>query len=194
MAVVPWGENGPADVARRVLELPEHLSYPYVFAWEGLVYMVPEIGETGGPVSLFRARGFPDDWEFVCDLLTGLRAVDATLHPHDGRWYLFANIVETAGNENDELFLFSADTPLGPFQPHPQNPIVSDVRRARPAGRLFERAGRLIRPGQDCAGDYGRAIVFNEVLELSPERYAERPIGRLTPDWAQALIGCHTYA
>jgi hypothetical protein len=70
---------------------------------------------------------------------------------------------------------------------------VSDVRRARPAGRLFHHQGRLIRPSQDCAIGYGKALVFNEVLELGPTVYRERTLSRLAPDWAFALDGCHTY-
>lgn len=107
---------------------------------------------------------------------------------------MFVNIAEAGGSENDELFLFHADSPLGPFAPHPQNPIVSDVRHARPAGRIFTRAGRLIRPSQDCAGGYGRAVVFNEILDLDPEHYREQCIGRLAPPFADARRGYHTYA
>ena len=36
-------------------------------------------------------------------------------------------------------------------------------------------------------------MVFNEVLVLSPTDYHERPLGRLDPDWAPGLDGCHTY-
>ena len=194
IAAVPWCEHGPAGPARPALRLGEHLSYPNVFAWKDEVYMVPEIGASGGPVRLFKARRFPDDWEPVCDLLSGHRAVDATLHEHRGRWYLFANIDEAGGGENDELFLFHADTPLGPFEPHPQNPVASDVRHARPAGRIFIHSGRLIRPSQDCAGGYGRAVVFNEILALDPERYRERCIERLAPSLGSARCGYHTYA
>ncbi|HEY3519746.1 MAG TPA: hypothetical protein VGK80_01755 [Rhodanobacteraceae bacterium] len=194
IAAIPWSAQGPAGPARSALRLDEHLSYPHVFGWKNEVYMVPEIGASGGPVRLFKARRFPDDWEFVCDLLSGCCAVDATLHEHRDRWYLFANIDEAGGGENDELFLFHADTPLGPFRPHPQNPIVSDVRHARPAGRIFTHSGRLIRPSQDCAGGYGRAIVFNEILALDPEHYRERCIGRLAPSSGNARCGYHTYA
>jgi transcriptional regulator GlxA family with amidase domain len=38
----------------------------------------------------------------------------------------------------DELSLFYAESPLGPWTPHPRNPVKSDVRGSRPAGGLFE--------------------------------------------------------
>ena len=194
IAVIPWSEQGPAGPARAALQLAEHLSYPHVFEWRDEVYMVPEIGSSGGPVRLFRARHFPDDWELAGELLSGRLAVDATLHEHRGRWYMFANVCEAGGSENDELFLFHADTPLGPFEPHPQNPVLSDVRHARPAGRIFTHEGQLIRPSQDCAGGYGRAVVFNEILILDPEQYREQCIGRLEPPVRGARWGYHTYA
>ena len=193
ISVMACGEHGPVEPARSVLELPVHLSYPCVFEWERQAYMIPETGEADR-VSLFRARAFPGDWEFVCDLLTGHRPVDATIHAHGGRWFLFANMCESDGSSLDELFLFHADTPLGPFRPHPANPIVSDVRSARPGGRLFERDGRLIRPSQDSARGYGYALVFNEVLELDEKRYSERVLGRARPGWAKGVTACHTYA
>ncbi|QDH69749.1 glucosamine inositolphosphorylceramide transferase family protein [Marilutibacter alkalisoli] len=193
LVALPWSDQGPAGDARPVLDLDVHLSYPFVFEWRGETWMVPE-SAAARRVSLYRARRFPDQWEYVCDLLHGHRAVDATLHEHNGRWYLFANICESGGGTYDELFLFHADTPLGPFMPHPCNPIVSDVRRARPAGRLFTHNGALIRPAQDCARGYGNALVFHRVEELDARHYHEQPLGRLAPEWAPGLDGCHTYA
>jgi len=180
-----------------VLEAPSHLSYPFVFGWQGEVYMVVE-SAAARRLDLYRARRFPDDWEPLGELLSGRAVVDATVHCEDGHWYLFANVADSAFDDGgrilDDLYLFHADSPLGPWRPHPANPLVCDVRHARPAGRLFRHGGRLIRPAQDCSTDYGYAIVFHEVLELSPQRYAERPLGRLAPDWWPGLRGCHTYS
>ncbi len=193
LVAIPWSDEGPAGPAQQVLDLDVHLSYPFVFCWRGETYLVPE-SVAARRVSLFRARSFPDRWEFVCDLLHGHRAVDATLHEHEGRWYMFTSICEAGGGTCDELFLFHADTPLGPFRPHPGNPLVSDVRCARPAGRLFRHGGRLIRPAQDCSRGYGSAVAFREVLELDSSHYRERLLGQLTPTWAPGLSGCHTYS
>ena len=72
------------------------------------------------------------------------------------------------------FFLFHAESPLGPWAPHPMNPVVSDVRYARPAGALFLRGSKLFRPAQNCALTYGHAISFAEVTSLTPTDYAER--------------------
>lgn len=175
-----------------VLDRPFHLSYPQVFPWQGQWYLTVESGHAHC-VSLYTAAEFPLRWRHVTDLVVGRTCVDPTLYWHDQCWYLFANVAESGGSTCDELFLFVAEQLTGPFRPHPANPIVSDVRRARPAGRLFLREGRLIRPAQDCAPSYGAAVMFNEVLELTPTHYRERPLGRLDAGWASGLDGCHTY-
>lgn len=187
------------DVVRShcVLKTAWHLSYPCLFESDGDMLMTVESSEAQC-VTLYRAIAFPDEWEAVAELLRGWSFVDTTLHFDGSHWYLFANVTESAlGYDEriwDDLFLFVAESPTGPWQPHPLNPIVSDVRQARPAGRLFEHDGRLVRPSQDCSIDYGYAVVFNEVVKLSPTDYAERRIGCLEPRWARGLRGCHTYS
>ncbi|HEY5971326.1 MAG TPA: hypothetical protein VIT22_05025 [Pseudoxanthomonas sp.] len=181
--------------ARRLgiaLEEPGHLSFPQVFPWQGQWYLTVESGHDRR-VSLYQAAAFPMEWVRIADLITDRVCVDPTLHHHDGHWYLFVNVAENNNNTCDELFLFVADNLEGPFAPHPASPIVCDVRRARMAGQLFHRNGRLIRPAQDCGPGYGNAVVFHEVLELSPTTYRERPLGRLAPRLTRNVDGCHTY-
>ena len=184
--------NGGACRLGTVLDEPGHLSFPQVFEWEGQWYMTVE-SSYDRRVSLYRATGFPTQWERVTDLITGRVCVDPTLHHHDDHWYLFANVSENGNSTADELFLFSSRKLEGPYLPHPSSPLVSDVRRARMAGRLFRHQGRLIRPAQDCGPGYGNAVVFNEVLELSPRAYREKPLGRLAPMLNRRVDGCHTY-
>lgn len=175
-----------------VLDEDAHLSYPQVFQWEGAWYMTVESCEANR-VSLYLAEEFPLRWRRVADLIEGRECVDPTLHHQDGTWYLFANISESGGGLSDELFLFTSDALAGPYRPHPANPVLSDARMSRPAGRLFRHGGRLVRPAQCCVPIYGTAVVFNEVLEMTPERYRERPMATLEPNAMPGLDGCHTY-
>jgi len=185
-------EDGIAVRSGVVLDEDGHLSYPQVFQWEGTWYMTVESCEANR-VSLYAAEAFPLRWRRAADLIEGRECVDPTLHHHEGTWYLFANISESGGGLSDELFLFTSDALAGPYRPHPANPILSDARMSRPAGRLFRHAGRLVRPAQCCVPIYGAAVVFNEVMELTPERYRERPMATLELDAMPGLDGCHTY-
>ena len=187
-------EAGPGDrwsPPRRVLEREHHLSYPFVFEHEGDIYMLPETGEAGR-IELHRAVEFPHEWRLDRVLLDGLTALDATLHIQDGRFWLFACIVE-GEEDRGQLWLFSSQSLNGVWRPHARNPIVTDPGTARPAGRLFRRKGLLIRPSQDCSRGYGAAVVLNRVEALSPHEYRETAVARIEPTWLRGIAGTHTY-
>jgi hypothetical protein len=93
----------------------------------------------------------------------------------------------------DELFLFYADQIItDKWIPHALNPIVTDVKNARPAGQFFWNNNKLYRPAQNCSVHYGYGIQINEVLELSETVYKERTVRSVTPDWEKDLIATHT--
>jgi hypothetical protein len=185
-------EGGRHDSPQLALQQDCHLSYPFVFADGDDVYMLPE---TAGhrTVELYRAARFPGEWTLERVLLSEVTATDATLLRHEGRWWLFVALAVDGGRPIDELCLFSSDSLQGEWEPHPLNPIVSDVRRARPAGRIFARNGHLIRPGQDCSEAYGGRLVFNRIDVLSPTEYREEPIGAIEPAVETGNLRTHSY-
>lgn len=183
------GEASPVAVA---LERPYHLSYPFVFEHEGELYMLPETAANGA-IELYRAVRFPDEWVLDRVLLEDLGAVDPTLLRHDGKLWLFVNAAVSGGSIEDELSLYFADSLDGPWTPHPRNPVVSDVTGARPAGRILEHRGELIRPAQDSSTGYGGAISLNRIEVLTEHEYREVRVGRIKPTWAPRLLGTHCY-
>jgi hypothetical protein len=141
---------------RVALAAAHHLSHPFVIEHDGEIYMIPESRATGR-ISLYRNVSMPDRWEKVCDLMTDVDASDVTLQFHNGLWWLFVNVADTPGSSTSvELFLFfSSVFPSNSWEPHPLNPVVSDVRRARSAGKLFLSNAKLYRTSQDCSLNYG---------------------------------------
>jgi hypothetical protein len=188
ISVYRIGAN-PPEQGREVVVAPHHLSYPFVFRVDGQHYMVPESAQAN-VVTLLRARQFPYEWEPEATLLSSVRAYDPTLVLHEGRWFLFVAI-PVEGARLDELHLFWSDDLCGPYRPHPLNPIVSDVCRARPAGRIMRDGNRLLRPGQDGSGGYGSAVVISEILRLGPNEYEEVPVTRIGPSH-RMVQGVHT--
>jgi hypothetical protein len=184
--------SGHAGEVERALELDCHLSYPFLFEWEGRPYMIPETFQHRR-IELYRAEEFPGRWVLDRVLVDDVSGVDATLAPFDGLWWLFVSQASPSGAFGHELSLYYADTPLGPWVPHPGNPVVTEVRQARPAGRPFQLGDRLIRPGQDCSVRYGYAISFNRIELLSRTEYRERAMARLGPDWFPGAVATHTY-
>jgi hypothetical protein len=186
------GSDGQLGAPRAALVRDYHLSYPFLIESQGNVYMIPETRERK-TIELYRATEFPEKWALIKNIAENVLAVDSTLFQHAGKFWLFTNIAVPGGSTFDELHLFHADSLEGEWTPHPKNPVVSDVRRARPAGRVFYEDGKLIRPSQDCSLRYGFAITLNEVEILSETEYREKPCGRIEPDWCPGSICTHTY-
>ncbi len=191
ISVIEMDLDGTWKQPVKVLERDYHLSYPFLFEWHGQLYMVPET-KRNGTIEMYRCVEFPLKWEFDRVIIDNVQAVDATLHEVDGIWWLFCNIGGPDFSSNDELHLFYAKTPFGPWTPHRLNPVKSDVRSARPAGRLFYRDGDLYRPSQDCSVRMGGAIVLNRVTRLTPEDFKEEGVARIDPTWRKGMIGTVT--
>jgi hypothetical protein len=155
--------------------------------------MIPET-RAMGRIELYRAVSFPDSWQRDRILLDCVPAADATLLHHDGRLWLFTTIAAEGASYSDELHLFLADSLEGPWRAHPRNPVVSDVRGARPAGAIQRWGERLVRPAQDCSRRYGWALSFREIETLDEEDYGEREIERLEPGQVGGFRATHTYA
>ncbi len=184
--------HGNARDPAVALEGEHHYAYPFVFADGGNLYVVPETSDIRR-LTLYRADEFPGPFVRDCVLLADAAAVDPTLHAADGGWWLFANDFPAGGSPQDSLNIYWAEQPGGPWTPHPQNPVVRDASGARPAGALFERAGDLVRPAQDCSVRYGESVVFKRVLRLDRDGFEEEEIGRISPGWLRGNLGTHTY-
>jgi hypothetical protein len=176
-----------------VLEKPYHLSYPFVFPWQGKYYMVPESAQNR-TIDLYECVQFPHKWQFKMNLMKDVWAVDTTLLHHKGKWWMFTAIADNEGSfPQVELFLFFSDELLtGKWNRHPMNPIVSDVKKARPAGRLITQEGKILRPSQDCSKMYGYGFDLNEVTVLSESEYEERIISSIRPPGGEKIQGTHT--
>lgn len=185
-------DDGRLSAPRVVLSRPYHLSYPMIFDWQGGTYMIPETRKNK-TVELYRADSFPDRWTLERVLFEGVNAVDTTIFVRGNTVWLFTCMAPDGASTRDELFLYSSDSPMGPWRPHPMNPVVSDVCTARPAGNLFEYAGSLYRPSQDNSTHYGYAVNLNRIDELSETGYRETRVRHITPDVFGNATATHTY-
>lgn len=186
--VSPQGEFGPPVPC---LDDPRHhYSYPHIFRCGSDIFMIPESWDSDS-VDLFRCRKFPNEWVREATLLEG-KFVDTTLWEHDGLLWLMTTSAEPSAAAGC-LLLFYAESLTGDWHFHPANPISTDIRRNRGAGLVFLSQNRLIRPSQSCAPSYGYSVGFNEITELSQQRYSERPLRTITPEHWEGVTGIHTY-
>jgi hypothetical protein len=123
-------------------------------------------------------------------------AVDSTLFFFKGKWWLFTSLNETKDTNIYffELFLFYSDELFSNnWTSHPKNPINTDIKSSRQAGRIFNYGQKIFRPSQDCSGRYGKALNINLITKLSEDEYQETTTTCLNPFWDKKLEGMHTF-
>ncbi len=156
------------EYKQEVLREPFHLSYPHVFEHEGAHYMIVESYQDNS-VRLYRADPFPDGWRFKKRILEG-EHVDNSIFRHGDRWWMMTGI-----RANNRLRLYHAPEKTGPWEEHPESPLVeNDPHTARPGGRVIPYEGELIRYPQDCYPRYGNAVHAFIIEKLTEEEYEER--------------------
>lgn len=142
----------------------------------GKTYAIPETNEAE-EVRLYHVEE-PDNWVLDTTLITEIAAVDPTLIQHRGRWWMF---LPEQPYPNTKLSVWYSDRLRDGWQPHPTNPVKTDVQSARPGGTPFRIDGQLYRQAQNSAGGYGNATVINEVTTITPETFEERPVQEYEP-------------
>jgi len=192
ISFIVMSKEGRWEPPVRVLDAPYHLSYPFIFEHEGDTYMIPE-SRANRTVELYKCTAFPNKWVFQKNLMEDCQAVDPTLIQWQGKWWMFVNQIETEGASFwDELFLYYSDSPFSDhWTPHQRNPIVSDVKSARPAGRLFVHNGRLYRPSQNCSRHYGYGFNICEITKLTENEYEEKVVSGVEPKWDKNIVSTH---
>jgi hypothetical protein len=163
----------------KVIDEAVHLSYPYILEWQGSIYCIPEQARAHAIV-LYRAVNFPMTWERIGEMLSGVDAIDPTLFRYGSFWWLA--YTDASIDRHGRMMLWYSSELLGPWMPHALNPVKIDPRSSRGAGPVFLYDGHLVRPAQDCSGEYGARIVFNRINRLTPTEFHEDVIGELKPD------------
>lgn len=194
ISLITMNSEGKYSKPTPIIEKPYHLSYPNIFEYNGTFYMIPESSQNN-TIEIYKCKNFPFEWEFSTTIMDDIKSLDNTLFNKDGKWWLFSSIPFLGASPNDELSLFYSNNPLSKeWTAHPHNPIVSDVRKARSGGKIFEYNGSIYRPSQDCSGGYGRGLIFNKINELNEFQFKESRIGSVYPNWDKKITGIHTFA
>lgn len=161
-----------------VLVEPWHLSFPFVFNLNDGVYMIPE-SEACNEVRLYKANEDLSSFTFVKTLLQQehtdnifFNYSDSHVFQKDGICYLFTSVYYK-WEYHLELY-YTDDLLLHPLRLHPQSPICIGNHFGRCGGSLLQTADGLLRVAQDCEQSYGANISLLKVLELTPEKYAEK--------------------
>ncbi|GIL58967.1 hypothetical protein Vafri_13965 [Volvox africanus] len=202
------------------LSEPFHLSFPHVL-YDNMTGQYLMFAETSkahdGAIrvygtSLFKfpfgwellERRYPDDGGWPAtrrwfQFGAPAKYVDTAPVWFENRWWIFTTRVGSPGARQPKytLLLYTADTLLGEWRPHPSNfegaaaavalggrvpfGISADARSARSGGRPFVFNGTLYRWAQDCSRYYGEALLLMRADVANDSSYVERVTARYEP-------------
>ncbi|GFR47731.1 hypothetical protein Agub_g9491 [Astrephomene gubernaculifera] len=199
---------------------PFHLSYPLVlYDTDSSQYLMfaETVGARDGLIRVYGTskEDFPFGWHVVArkrptdpgwpatrrwyQVGAPAKYVDTAPVRFEDRWWIFTTRVGTpaAGQPKYTLLLYTAETLLGEWTPHPANlagspyapaaggripyGIDADRRTARNGGRPFAKDGVLYRWAQDCSRYYGEALVLMRADVINETSYGESVAVRYEP-------------
>jgi hypothetical protein len=134
-----------------VLTQKFHLSYPQVFKYKDVFYMVPE-SKQANAVLLYKAHRFPFDWRICDTLIANVALVDPSIYLSDS-----LNILVATDYEKN-MYVYQADSLFGKWKLHKKKPIALIGTEARAGGRFFADKKGLILPVQNCTKGYGYGV------------------------------------
>lgn len=152
------------------LDLDTHLSFPYVFEDQGIIYMIPETSQNN-EVCLYESTDFPTKWKKVSQLLCG-PYVDSNVFKFRNQYFLFSTL-KVGGQKKYQLDMFFSNNLFGPFQLHPKSPLQIGRKLARSGGSIIEKENHYYRVSQDCSEQYGKEIILSQILQISDQEYCE---------------------
>lgn len=186
-----------------VLELPTHLSFPYIFRKDSIVekyikdldqdtisssdsyvYIMPENGESG---HLYIYKYFPktNNIRCLCSVLDHSVA-DAVPIEINNELFLFCTPGEKPNGKSLHIFKwFKKEKKFKFFKE-----VSFEENVARMSGDFFFYKDKCIRPTQECNIQYGHAVTLQE-MNISNLSFKE--IRRFYSVHPALNIGCHTF-
>nr|GEZ29167.1 glycosyltransferase family protein 64 protein C5-like [Tanacetum cinerariifolium] len=159
-----------------VLDEEWHLSYPYVFDYNGQIYMMPE-GSKKGDVRLYRAVDFPLKWKLEKVILKR-PLIDSFIMEYESRYWLFgSDHSRISTKKNGELEIWYSNTPLVTF--FEMSLVALEVSE--------ESTKQAVGTGELTVGiaystvNFGRAMYLKEDTETYGKRVRVFKIEVLTP-------------
>jgi hypothetical protein len=160
-----------------LLDTKSHISYPFVFSENNKTYIFPEAGRSG-KLSCYEYDRVNETIDFLQDIVD-LPLCDSSILKRDGKYWIFGTLSEINTDTDKitdyKLCVFFSDSLLGPYVPHPGNPVNRGLDGTRSAGNFIEVEGIIYRPTQNCEKQYGESITINKVTELNEINVVEEP-------------------
>ena len=153
---------------RIVIQEDFHLSFPNIFQYDNIWYMLPETS-AAGQMRLYKATNFPYEWELDTILLDQVKYVDTIFH--------FLSDTKAIGLAYDLEIKKAVPILLDMKEKKmSKTELEGNYSLERPGGAIYEKKGKRYRVVQDCVRCYGDYLHFLNVQELSFEKMMEEEV------------------
>lgn len=185
--------DGSYEILSDIIKEDFHLSFPYLFEYKGILYMIPETSSQK-TIRLYKCIKFPHQWQFLDNLMENVDALDSMIFEHSDMWWLLTNMAPDGSSSQDsQLCVFSATSPLSrDWQPHPKNPVCFSPEYGRNGGLLRDKNGSLFRVRQKQGfNHYGKSYSIAKINRLDLDFYEELFYCEVEPKFFPNLTGTH---
>jgi len=155
-----------------ILKENYHLSYPFVFRYLDEWYLIPESSQNL-TIDLYKFSEFPYKLKKIKTLMEGICAVDNTLFFKDSFAYLFTNVKNQSSFSQNLSIFYSKSFLESKFVEHNLNPVSTNKKFSRMAGRIFYVDNNIFRFGQDCKTSYGKTLHKLCIKKLNKVNFLE---------------------
>lgn len=186
ISVMQINEMGMVLPPQKIIEEAYHLSFPFIFEYKNKLYLMPETAENN-TIQVYECVDFPYKWRFKQVLMPDTKASDSVLFFHNNLWWLFTNIVNpflptTCNFIQDTSLFYAKDLFSANWQSHPQNPIITDVRKSLSAGKIVQQNNKIYHVAQICTPRYGFGVQISEITKLSKTEFEMQDVRDICAD------------
>ncbi len=177
-------EEGSFEI---ILDLPTHLSFPFILRKDERVYVMPENSASGS--STIYEYDDPSRTLLPLHHTGEIPFTDASIFEMEGKTFLWTTMVPNVNGKTLSIFTFDTET-----MKTKDKVVDIDFTKniARNAGEVFKINGRLYRPAQDCTACYGHGVVLQRV-EKKGDEWTFTNVNSLYPNTFRYNQGVHTF-
>ena len=170
-----------------ILDIPTHLSFPFIIRQNGKIYLMPENSASGCST----VYEYNDTTRSVTALhhLAEEPFADATIFEINGSSYLCTTMLPDTNSTSTKIYSLDKDE-LKVIEriATVKFPIVC----GRNAGEIFEVDGQLYRPAQDCTLRYGHGVILQRMM-LKDGVWSFKNEQKIYPNTFRYNQGIHTF-
>lgn len=170
-----------------ILDLPTHLSFPFIIRKNDKVYLMPE-NSASGCTTIYEYNDISRTIKPIHHLAEE-PFTDATIFKMGGKAYLLTTIFPDPNSHSVHIYSFDYERMKAIKR---IETIEFPIRCGRNAGEVFSIDGQLYRPAQDCTQCYGHGVILQKVTSCD-KGWTFENVNSIYPNTFRYNQGIHSF-